>query len=186
MLNVELRDPKGRARLPMLVDSGADETLISSSVFRRLGGVPSGEEVQLLGVGGGKITGHVATAEIAFKTFVFKSRVVVSHDIDDQMHVRAPRLLRALLDGLRRPTTRVSHRRPPKLTLSFRGGSSPTPLPPPRGGAAEQQLLQRHRPARRLDDSLGGFGREPPNPALQDVADPGWRDARPPGELCLR
>jgi hypothetical protein len=87
MLRVLVVGPRGRARALMLVDSGADETLIPTALADGLGIASTGEECALATVTSGlEPPGKVGLAQLQFGggRFSFQSRVV-SHP-----HVRVP------------------------------------------------------------------------------------------------
>ncbi len=73
----------------MLVDSGSLETLVPSSIMRRLGAPLSEERVELVGLGGAKMEARIAKVDIdfAFGRFKFTSRVAVSPELEKQLCV---------------------------------------------------------------------------------------------------
>src|SRR5207247_441289 len=65
-LSVWLVGPKGRFKMQMLVDSGSAETLVPSSIVRRLGVPISNESIDLIGLGGTMVEAKIAKLDVEF------------------------------------------------------------------------------------------------------------------------
>ena len=68
--------PELSLQLTMLVDSGADETMAPLELLDAVSAEFTGEEIELLGIGGGSLIGKVAVARFDFGGMSFTGRVV--------------------------------------------------------------------------------------------------------------
>ncbi|MEZ4767284.1 MAG: retropepsin-like aspartic protease [Caldilineales bacterium] len=100
---VTLRDPGNHSSIPdvpMLIDSGADVTLIPQSYLDRLGLVPAeGQFYELMGFDGSASLASVVRLELLFLDRVFKGQFLV---IDQEYGILGRNILNAvplLLDG---------------------------------------------------------------------------------------
>jgi predicted aspartyl protease len=107
---VRVASPHGEdaVMLPMLVDTGADCTLVPLSIIRRLG-FPQVDVISLTGVGGGKgrATVHAASVEVGglrllARVVAFSDEAILGRDVLNQVAL--------LLDG-------------PGLAISLKGRS---------------------------------------------------------------
>jgi len=93
---VRISGPTGEdaVLLPMLVDTGADCTLIPASIVRRLG-LPRIDVIGVSGVGGGKVraTVHAASVElggvrVVARIVAFADEAILGRDVLNQTVVR--------------------------------------------------------------------------------------------------
>jgi hypothetical protein len=80
LLQVRLRGPLGLIPLPMLVDSGATETMVPAKLLEALGVPLDGEQVVLTGANGAEFPGRAAQVRIEFGLHALVSRVVAYPD----------------------------------------------------------------------------------------------------------
>ncbi len=99
---VTLRHPEGErsvADVPMLIDSGADATLLPKSAVESLGIIGTGERYQLMGFDGATSDSEVVRVGLVFMNKMFRGRFLV---IDAEVGVVGRNVLnnvRLLLDG---------------------------------------------------------------------------------------
>jgi predicted aspartyl protease len=80
MLTVRLRGPEGLFELPMLVDSGACETMLPEALLGRLGVELSEETTTLVSFSGQVVIGRVGQIEIQVGDVRYTSRIAAIPD----------------------------------------------------------------------------------------------------------
>jgi predicted aspartyl protease len=100
---VTLRGPSGSTSVSgvrLLIDTGADVTLIPRSAITALGIAPeTGASYELIGFDGSRTAAEVVQLEVVFLNKVFRGRYLLSDDKDGILGRDVLNILRLLFDG---------------------------------------------------------------------------------------